>query len=463
MYEWRAGGDYVVWAHAAWNNMGSVGISVIGNFEWQNLNRDQESWLLKTLNFFVEKYGIDVYKIVTGHKPCKSSACVFDDVNISALSWHRDVGSTSCPWANLYSRLEDFRTTLWFTHAGITPRDNPILWPIEPKASEDMVEYVLKSSPFTQIAWGNTIVANVSVPKNLKLGPKLRVKLSYPIADTIRLNSGNMKKITSVIWNKRILTQSSKNIEITRVGDLLRWTDGKTVLESKEIQIRSSLSDGLVRIASWDRIPAWDTRRMYNDNIFRGNIVLRIENEKILVVNELPLELYLRGLAEVSNTDNPEKIKTILTAARSYAYYYSNSNNRKFPNKPYDASDDPDVFQKYLGYSYELRSPQVMNMISSTNGQVIKYNNTVIKAWYFSQSDGRTRSYKEYCESNGGKTCEDISYLQWVDDPGWIWLTRKWHGVGISWIWSTHWANNGWDYKKIITYYYTGVTIEKVY
>ena len=196
------------------------------------------------------------------------------------------------------------------------------------------------------------------------------------------------------------------------MGDLLRWTDGKTVLESKEIQIRSSLSDGLVRIASWDRIPAWDTRRMYNDNIFRGNIVLRIENEKILVVNELPLELYLRGLAEVSNTDNPEKIKTILTAARSYAYYYSNNSNRKFPNKPYDASDDPDVFQKYLGYSYELRSPQVMNMISSTNGQVIKYNNTVIKAWYFSQSDGRTRSYKEYCESNGGKTCEDIFYLQ---------------------------------------------------
>ncbi len=43
IYEGRAGGDYVVGAHAAWNNRSTVGVSVIGNFEVDNVNVDQEA------------------------------------------------------------------------------------------------------------------------------------------------------------------------------------------------------------------------------------------------------------------------------------------------------------------------------------------------------------------------------------------------------------------------------------
>jgi peptidoglycan hydrolase-like amidase len=49
---------------------------------------------------------------------------------------------------------------------------------------------------------------------------------------------------------------------------------------------------------------------------------------------------------------------------------------------------------------------------------MIYYYNTLIKPWYFSSSDGKTLSYKEYCEKNTGKICEDIPYLHAVDDPG---------------------------------------------
>lgn len=41
IYEGRAGGDYVVGAHASYNNMGTVGISVLGNFTRDTVNRDQ--------------------------------------------------------------------------------------------------------------------------------------------------------------------------------------------------------------------------------------------------------------------------------------------------------------------------------------------------------------------------------------------------------------------------------------
>jgi peptidoglycan hydrolase-like amidase len=35
------------------------------------------------------------------------------------------------------------------------------------------------------------------------------------------------------------------------------------------------------------------------------------------------------------------------------------------------------------------------------------------------------------------------------------------HGVGISWIWSTYFASQWWDYKKILQYYLQWVEIQR--
>lgn len=200
-----------------------------------------------------------------------------------------------------------------------------------------------------------------------------------------------------------------------------------------------------------------------NDNLFRGTLRVRAVAGKIELVNILPIEDYLRGLAEISNNDPEEKVKTILVAARSYAYFYSQEKNRKFPGKDYDASDDPDVFQKYLGYGYEKRSSRIAGLVESTRGMGVSYNGEFIKPWYFSESDGRTRSYKEYCESNGNKNCANIPYLTSVDDPGGAGHTRKGHGVGISGIGATYFANIGWKYDAIIAYYLTNTKVQSIY
>ncbi len=136
------------------------------------------------------------------------------------------------------------------------------------------------------------------------------------------------------------------------------------------------------------------------------------------LINDLPIEWYLKGMGEVSNSDLAEKIKTIVVSARSYAMWYMNPLNRKFNTNLYDGSDDPDAFQKYLGYSYELRSPIVANMVDATRAQVITYADKLVKPWYHSSSDGRTLSALEYCNNNGSKNCMDIPYLQSVVDPG---------------------------------------------
>ena len=180
-------------------------------------------------------------------------------------------------------------------------------------------------------------------------------------------------------------------------------------------------------------------------------------------MNILPIEDYLKGLAEISNGDPEEKVKTILVAARSYANFYSKIENRKFPGKDYDGSDDPDIFQKYLGYGYEKRSSRIVDLVKATKGIVVTYNDVAIKPWYFSSSDGRTRSYFEYCQSNKGKDCANIPYLTSVEDPGGAGQTRKGHGVGISGIGATYFANIGWKYDQILSYYLTGTKTKTIY
>ena len=148
-------------------------------------------------------------------------------------------------------------------------------------------------------------------------------------------------------------------------------------------------------------------------------------NDKILVVNELPLENYLRGMGEVSESvdvkNYPEKVKALIVSGRSYAYFYQNPklslSERKFQTLLYDISDDPDESQVYKGYGYELRSPNYRRLVDDTRGEIVTYKGLPIKVWYFSSSNGQTLSYKEYCESRGNKNCIDIPYLQSVSDP----------------------------------------------
>lgn len=250
-------------------------------------------------------------------------------------------------------------------------------------------------------------------PDKLSSGPTIRVKITVPALKNVELEA---------VSGKSVLSFNGNDVAISGTGITLKKTLGNKLqfnLDKKRyVGSVIGLQADVVRIKNWNNTPAWDTKKTYNDNVYRGKIEVRMEGKNFIVINELPLEDYLKGIAEVSNADNPEKIKTILVAARSYAYWYSQKENRKFPGKPYDASDNPNEFQKYVGYGYELRSPITKKLVEETNGILILYANAPVKPWYFNDANGRTLSAKEYCEMNGGKNCADIPYLQSVEDPG---------------------------------------------
>ena len=456
IYEWRAGWDYTEWAHVYGNNQGSIGISMIGNYETLTVNKDQKAGLIEAVEYVTRKYGISLDTQVIGAHLCpKWEVCRWKSVENSSLAAHRDYANTSCSGKNLYALLPEIRTLVASRIGSISPVLNQSPKVIDPVDPEDEVSYVLKSPQLS------LTLAITQIPQKIKSswGKSIKIKLSYPNNDTIDLLRWGAKIPLLRLDNKKILINKDAIVSVWKVWD--NKISLKVGQKSYEGSILSFSSD-LVSIPSWSRIPSWDVTRRYNDNIFRSRIVVRNDLGNLLIVNELPIEDYLKWLGEVSNSDLPEKIKTIIIWARTYAYYYRDRFHRKYNTLLYDGSDNPDEFQKYLGYGYELRSPDVARYVDDTKWEVITYNDELIKSWYFSSSDGKTRSYKEYCESNGGKTCTDIPYLQSVDDPAGVWYTRSGHGVGISGIGATYAASLGKTYREIIPYYLTWVELKNI-
>jgi hypothetical protein len=236
-------------------------------------------------------------------------------------------------------------------------------------------------------------------------------------------------------------------------------------------------SGGYLEVESWVRSPAWSDA--LNDNKFRGALELRIDpsvanatsplerGEKILLINELSLDDYMKGIAEVPEDDEDEKRKVIAVLSRSYAWHYVNSSYRKFPGRPYDAVDDPAVFQKYVGYSFESRSPKWQRALQQTQDEVVKYNGAVLRAPYFSCSNGKTKSLdeagwsgSEYFRDKGGVFISVDDSLG--NDPDRSAKSQCGHGVGVSGLGATNMAKEGNTYRQIINYYYQNVEVGEI-
>jgi len=192
------------------------------------------------------------------------------------------------------------------------------------------------------------------------------------------------------------------------------------------------------------------------DNQYRGVLEIQEVDGELAVINELPLEHYLQGLAEEPNDEEYEKIKAIIVAARSYALHYM-TDAEKFPGKPYNLEDDPATSQKYNGYSFEKRAPNVVKAVNETAGEVVYYENHLVKTPYFSRSDGT------YTKSALDVWNWDAGFLVPVSDSYCDSDTFWGHGVGLSGCGARGMAQAGYDYKEILKHYYTGVEIKDLY
>ena len=211
----------------------------------------------------------------------------------------------------------------------------------------------------------------------------------------------------------------------------------------------------IFEITSFEDRPAWNTS--LNDNKFRGNLELRWSEErgKLYMINELPLETYLKGLAESSNNNPAEYHRALAIAARTFAQYNINIGG-KHPagNFHLNASSYDQV---YRGYNSEIRLPNFVKAVEDTRGIVVTYNGDIVVTPYFSQSDGRTRAWEEVWWGTGKP------WLVSRPDPNCAGLNLFGHGVGLSARGARGMALAGSNYEQIVKHYYTGVELKKIY
>lgn len=261
----------------------------------------------------------------------------------------------------------------------------------------------------------------------------------------------------SVYDNTTLLKTFTANsrVRVAQSGDKFSVTSGSYSWTATGPVRFTPKTDGVMQIVTMEQRPAWNTA--LNDNLFRGTIEVRNVDGDLTLINELALEDYMKGIGEVSNGDPTEKIKTMMVIARTYANYYL-TEAEKFPGKPYNLDDDPNSSQKYLGYGYELRSPNATAAALATAGEVVTYNGKAIITPYFTATDG---NYTKSAESVWGWT--NTPWLVSVLDSGCTTSTAfQGHGVGLSGCGATAMANSGKTYEEIIRYYYTGVDIQKL-
>ncbi|MDD5251546.1 MAG: SpoIID/LytB domain-containing protein [Patescibacteria group bacterium] len=211
----------------------------------------------------------------------------------------------------------------------------------------------------------------------------------------------------------------------------------------------------IFEIQSYESRPTWDTS--VNFNKFRGalEVLYAPATAKLWVIEELPVEDYMRGLAETSNGSPFEYQKALVTAARTYALYVV-AIGGKHQSEYHDVNTTGND-QVYKGYASELVRPNVVRAAEETRGSVVIYNGEIVVTPYFSRSDGRTRSWTEVWSSTPhpwliSKPCPHDAGLD-------LWG----HGVGLSANDAVGRANDGESWTDILKYYYTGVEIKRLY
>ncbi|KKT26988.1 MAG: N-acetylmuramoyl-L-alanine amidase family 2 [Parcubacteria group bacterium GW2011_GWA2_43_9b] len=237
------------------------------------------------------------------------------------------------------------------------------------------------------------------------------------------------------------------------------------------VRIVPQSTDGIVQIVSYEDHPAWKPSLNYNQFHGTMEIVYSAKSNKIWAVNELRLEDYLKGIAEINQTDSAEHQKTMIVASRTYAYYYILKGGKRGADEVY-ILNNTSADQLYKGYTRELSAPAVVDAVNFTRGEVAVYNGAPIVTAYSSGApELATSGTKNACTVWGNQYCQaGFEYLAGeVKDPANAPYTQSVcgggnHCVGLSAAGSRQFSLTGAkNYQEVLKYYYSGTEIKKIY
>lgn len=303
----------------------------------------------------------------------------------------------------------------------------------------------------------NSAPTNIQPAVVAAAGPTIRVGIFYkPEAQTFIADQPMTLKDASGKVLLNVSSGSTLSLDYIESEKLYSYSlNGEAKTSNSYLTIVPSDSNRPITISSYENRPGW--KPSINDNTFLGNLEIRYNapNDRTWIIDELALETYLKGTAEVGNDAPVEYLKAMSIAERTYALYHIRQNTKHASEFfTVDATYD----QVYKGYGTQQRMNNLGAAIDATAGQVVTYAGNVAITPYFSWSDGHTRSMLEIWKV-------DKPWLQSVQEPeGYDKTTMFGHGVGLSargaYILAHDFNKN---YDQILKYYYTGIEVKSNY
>ncbi len=160
--------------------------------------------------------------------------------------------------------------------------------------------------------------------------------------------------------------------------------------------------------ANATRLQLWSKPSSYDR--YRGTLRI-IATSSVNVINELPLETYLRGVvsAEMPTSWPTEALKAQTIAARSYAAVQLRPGTSTF-----DVYDDTRS-QVYFGSLHE--DPATDIVVAASAGQVLRSGSAIANALFHSTGGGATENNENaFVSSTGSKVAGPVSYLRGSSD-----------------------------------------------
>lgn len=454
IFEGKAGGPFVIAGHAYCNNVGTIGIALLGNFELEQPAQAQLQSLQRLLKDLAVQYDIDLTKTTTYHGK-----------KLQPIVGHRDLLQTDCPGYYTYGILDQIRANVATGNIDA----NVTLLPLRSPLPTTPVQPFDPSAPPEEGAEDSSGQA-----------PDRLARLQRKIRTATRLSS----KVGGRASRLAAIRQSTSPVQTTAVRPgrptaTYNPNQPSTPIptepsRSSVVSSRSSSSKGVVaRYAPTSAQPTIKIRLESHDkdltsctnaplvtlaDQYRGTVTCTTYNGKAVLINTVGLEDYMMGLAEEPDTEPYEKQRAFAIAARTYAAWYMLNENRKFPGAPYDGSDSPASFQKYVGKTFEAKNPRWVRSVTSTASQVLKKNDQLIKPPYFSSDTGTTRTPAEA----GWKNFPFAEIFSAKDDPWCKGMQLAGHGVGMSGCGAKGQAREGKLGEEILQYYYPGTTVQVI-
>lgn len=171
-----------------------------------------------------------------------------------------------------------------------------------------------------------------------------------------------------------------------------------------------------------------------------------------MTVTRVPLETYVARVVacEMPSSFHIEALKAQAVAARTYAVakMQSYQNPEIHPLAPVCDSTHCQIYSPDVSVSQKIK-----NAVQETESELLYYDGELVtNALYHAASGGKTENSEDVFVSA-------VPYLKSVNSPYENTSARNGHGVGMSQQGANGMAKAGYDYKKILSHYYSGTVV----